>query len=155
MNQIRIQNVAIIIIKERDKILLQENIKWKDLSFIGGKYEVTDNDIITTAYREASEELYLSPKLNFTLSTLQPEKIQLEKISERTNEITHYLFFPFFMKLSFNQKEKISSKENYWVSLADIENNNYPAKKISKIVIEIIPKLSLQNRDSFLEHDQQ
>lgn len=153
MNQIRIQNVAIIIIKERDKILLQKNIKWKDLSFIGGKYEVVDNDIVTTAYREASEELYLSPDLDFTLSPLEPREIQFKNISDRTNEIIHYLISPFFMKLSFNQREKISNDENYWISLTDIENNN--PQKISKLVIEIIPKLALLTRDSFMEYGQQ
>jgi 8-oxo-dGTP pyrophosphatase MutT (NUDIX family) len=149
MNETRIQKVAIIIIKTGNEILLQENKKWKDLSFIGGKYEEEDHDMIRTAYREVNEELFLIPETDFTLFKLQPENINLEKISQRTNEITQYSFFPFFMKLTKISKEKIPNKENYWVSLSEIEHGSYKTKKLSELVIEITPKLILTDLESF------
>ncbi|MCB1192433.1 MAG: NUDIX domain-containing protein [Leptospiraceae bacterium] len=147
-----VQKSVIIIIKDKNKLLFQKNQKWNDLSFVGGKLDIKDgNEPIRAAYREVMEELDLIGGLDFSLLELSLEPIAIEKLSKRTESFRNYNFYPFLMKLNPKQKPRLESENNIWLEMEEIDNyqnHNYP---ISDLVLEILPKIPLNNLDSLTE----
>lgn len=146
-----IQKSVIVIIKDQDKILLQKNQKWNDVSFIGGKIDKEDgNDPMVTAYREVNEELNLWGGRHFLLEELHPKFLEIEKYSKRTETNRKYIFYLFFMRMSPEFKEKVNAPHNYWV---DLKNLSKDSPNISELVKEVLPKIDLSNRDTFMEKE--
>ena len=137
-----LQEVVIIIIEKENKFLFQKNLKWNDLSFIGGKVDDTDQSAIDAAYRECGEELGVKKNIDYTLEPLEPFKIEEEKMSQRTGQLTHYVFHVFRMNMKRDITKQLNTEENVWVEKKDIEN---PSAEIhlSKIVQTIFPILDL------------
>ncbi|MCP5494793.1 MAG: NUDIX domain-containing protein [Leptospiraceae bacterium] len=141
-----IQKSVIVIIKDQDKILLQKNEKWNDISFVGGKVDAKDDDPMITAYREVQEELNLWGGRHFILEELEPNLIEVEKFSKRTETNRKYIFYLFFMKMDKTFKNRINLKNNFWISLSTLNNSSL---QISEIVKETLPKLNLADKDTF------
>jgi len=137
-----LQEVVIIIIEKENKFLFQKNLKWNDLSFIGGKVDDTDHSAIDAAYRECEEELGVKKEIDYTLEPLEPFQIEEEKMSQRTGKLTHYIFHVFRMNMKRDITKQLNTEENVWVEKKDIEN---PSAEIhlSKIVQTIFPILDL------------
>ncbi|MEM7184541.1 MAG: NUDIX domain-containing protein [Spirochaetota bacterium] len=144
-----VQESVIVIIKDQNKLLLQKNRQWKDLSFIGGKAEQEDaNQPLTTAYREVEEELGIVKQVDFTLSPIEPKLLEFRKFSKRIQKERDYRIFPFLMKFR-GEKDKLTSEENIWVSLENIEAYNNAELPLSDLVKEILPTIQLVGKDSF------
>lgn len=145
-----IQESVIVIIKNGQKILLQKNTQWNDLSFIGGKAEEEDNNIpINTAYREVEEELGIRKKIDFSLEPLTPDRLEFEKFSKRIQKERVYRIFPFLLTYHSENRELLESSENIWISLQDPAHENSSGLPLSDLVLKTLPILDINNKESF------
>lgn len=140
------QSSVFILILHNSQILLQRNLKWGDYSFVGGKLEKEEAPL-NGAYREIEEELFIQKNIDFLLQEFSPSYLELEKISKRTQVLTRYKIYLFYLTAQRNFLNQIRS-ENVWIPIADIKNGT-SAYKVSDIVSEIIPHLNLDGYDSF------
>lgn len=142
------QTSVVVIVLQNGNILLQYNQKWKDYSFVGGKLEENETPL-AAAYREIEEELSLEKNVDFILKEWEPSSIELEKVSKRTNQLTHYKFYLFFLVAKQNFLQKLKSEKNIWIPVIEIQKG-VSKQNISDLVKDILQKIEITNRDSFL-----
>lgn len=140
------QNSVVTLILHKGQILLQHNPKWGDYSFIGGKLEENETPL-EAAYREVEEELSLKRQVDFYLEAYHPNVIELEKISKRTKELTHYRFYLFFLIAKQNFLNQIQSEKNIWLPVSEIQTgkSNF---KVSELVSNVLLQIELKHQDS-------
>jgi len=140
------QKSVIIFIVHQNQLLLQYNPKWGDFSFIGGKLELEELPL-EAACREVEEELTIQRQVDFELIEFSPNFFEIEKFSQRTETLTHYIFYLFYLKAKTNFLPKINPKQNIWISLDD--KNYFQKNNISEIAKSILEKVNIVNLDSF------
>lgn len=152
MPKLNTEVVNIVIIKEGDKILLQENDRYGDVFFVGGKIEEENANPYYYAHKKIEKRLQLQPGADFFLEPLKPSVIELNnRYSESEHTYKNYQFHLFFMKInSPNAKSKINSNpKNHWIPYLNVPETLSNGRKISQRARDILINLDLEYLDSF------
>ncbi|MCX7999412.1 MAG: NUDIX domain-containing protein [Leptospiraceae bacterium] len=141
------QNSVVILIVHKNHLLLQYNPKWNDFSFIGGKLEPNETPM-EAAYREVEEELQLTRSRDFVLEEWKPQLIEFEKMSKRTNSLTHYKIYLYSLLAQRNFLVSLQTNKNLWIPVEEIQKGE-SKENVSELVKDVLSKITIHEHESF------
>ncbi|MCB1157656.1 MAG: hypothetical protein KDK45_09150, partial [Leptospiraceae bacterium] len=135
----------------KEKILLRYNPNWGDISFVGGKLQIGEEEPLRAAYRITEKELDILGGLDFELELIDPGMFRFERKSHTSGEKTRYIFYPFFLYLKESGKSRLTSPDIRWIELSKARPDYRDSLSVplSSLVSSVLQQLSLQEKDSF------